>query len=93
MLRITGFFPSVPSQLNFDLWFAPVGGQWRLFGLSVNFAQAPPAAEPHPQPPSPRAKAGQPAAEQPAPENPPAVKQAPRDALPSGGEAKPSKPK
>ena len=32
-----GFFPSVPTQVNFELLYAPVGGRWRLFGLSVSF--------------------------------------------------------
>ncbi len=49
MMRMAGFFPSVPSQVNFELLFAPVDGQWRLFGLSVNVAQSAPVA---PAPPS-----------------------------------------
>src|ERR1700681_4964454 len=31
MLRMAGFFPSVPTQVNFELIYAPVNGQWRLF--------------------------------------------------------------
>ena len=50
MMRMAGFFPSVPTQVNFELAFAPVDGRWRLFGLSVSFGQAAPAA---PQPPAP----------------------------------------
>jgi hypothetical protein len=46
---MAGFFPSVPTQVNFELLYAPVGGRWRLFGLSVSFGQAAPAA---PQPPA-----------------------------------------
>jgi hypothetical protein len=48
MLRLTGIFPTRPQQINFDLVFANVGGQWRLFGISVATPQAPvqpPAAE------------------------------------------------
>ncbi len=45
---MVGFFPSAPSQVNFDLTFAPVNGQWRLFGISVGLGSASPAA---PQPP------------------------------------------
>jgi hypothetical protein len=30
LMRMAGFFPSVPSQVNFELVFAPVNGQWRL---------------------------------------------------------------
>jgi hypothetical protein len=34
-LHISGYFPGNPVQLNFELMFEPVNGQWRLFGLSV----------------------------------------------------------
>ena len=36
MLRVTGFFPTRPERLNFDLMFQSVGGQWRLFGIAAN---------------------------------------------------------
>lgn len=49
MMRMAGFFPSMPSQVNFDLIFAPVDGQWRLFGLGVNLGQAAPVAPAQPQ--------------------------------------------
>lgn len=55
LMHMAGFFPSVPSQVNFDLAFAPVNGQWRLFGISVSIGQSGPTApEPHlsQQPPS-----------------------------------------
>lgn len=55
MMRMAGVFPSVPQQANFELLFAPVDGQWRLFGLSVNVGQAAPVA-PSPPPPPPNAK-------------------------------------
>lgn len=42
MLRLTGFFPTRPLQINFDLTFQNVGNQWRIFGLSVATPQAPP---------------------------------------------------
>ena len=48
LMHMAGFFPSVPSQVNFELLFAPVEGQWRLFGLSVNVGQSAPVA---PSPP------------------------------------------
>jgi hypothetical protein len=35
MLRLTGFFASQPQQVNFDLAFEFVQGEWRLFGVSV----------------------------------------------------------
>jgi hypothetical protein len=31
LMHMAGFFPSVPTQVNFDLLFAPVNGQWRLW--------------------------------------------------------------
>ena len=56
MMRMAGFFPSVPSQVNFELIFAPVSGQWRLFGLGVTIGQSGPAAPQTPEPsPSPTA--------------------------------------
>jgi hypothetical protein len=45
---MTGFFPSVPTQIQFDLLYAPVGGQWRLFGIGVSLGQSGPAAPPGP---------------------------------------------
>jgi hypothetical protein len=69
MMHMAGFFPSVPTQVNFELAYAPVDGRWRLFGISVSFGQAAPAA---PQPPS----SATPQAAAPAPKaNPPAPKQ------------------
>lgn len=43
MLRLTGYFPTRPLQIHFDLLFESVGGQWRLFGISVQTPQAAPA--------------------------------------------------
>ena len=60
LMRMAGFFPSVPTQVNFDLSFAPVNGQWRLFGISVGVGSSAPAA---PEPPSP------PIAQRPSPPN------------------------
>jgi hypothetical protein len=44
LMRMTGFFPSVPLQVNFDFLFAPVAGKWRLFGISINVANSTPSA-------------------------------------------------
>jgi len=44
LMRLSGFFPSVPTQIKFELLYAPVHGQWRLFGLSVSVASSAPAA-------------------------------------------------
>lgn len=70
MMRMAGFFPSVPSQVNFELLYEPVNSQWRLFGLSVNVGQsgpvAPPPSAPKAQAPSKRstdARHGAPAAQ------------------------------
>jgi hypothetical protein len=48
LMHMTGFFPSVPTQVNFELSFAPVNGQWRRFGISVGVGSSAPAA---PEPP------------------------------------------
>ncbi len=46
MLRLTGYFPTRPLQINFDLIFQNVTGQWRLFGISVATPQAPECRQP-----------------------------------------------
>ncbi|MCK1383806.1 hypothetical protein [Bradyrhizobium sp. 21] len=50
MLHMAGFFPSVPSQVNFELLFAPVEGQWRVFGVSLSVGQSAPVAPDVPEP-------------------------------------------
>jgi len=55
MLRLTGFFPTRPLQIDFDLLFQNVAGQWRLFGISVATPQVAAQPAPAPQPPSPPA--------------------------------------
>jgi len=54
-LRVTGFFPTRPQRIAFDLLFEVVRGQWRLFGISVATPDAPstqsrnlPQPGPHP---------------------------------------------
>lgn len=44
LLRLTGFFPTRPLQINFDLLFEDVSGKWMLFGISVQTPEAPPPA-------------------------------------------------
>jgi hypothetical protein len=49
MLHLIGYYKTTPQQVNFEVLFQPVQGQWRLFGLSVRTspaaaAQAAPAA-------------------------------------------------
>jgi hypothetical protein len=44
MLRLTGFFATQPQQVNFDLAFEFVQGEWRHFGVRVGTR---PAAAPN----------------------------------------------
>jgi hypothetical protein len=60
LMRMAGFFPSVPLQVNFDLLFAPVGGKWRLFGISVGLGNSSPAAPGGPEPKASEAKPPEP---------------------------------
>jgi len=53
MLRMAGFFPSVPMQVNFELLYTPVEREWRLYGISVNLAPAGPQAPDTPPEPEP----------------------------------------
>jgi hypothetical protein len=50
-LHVTGLFPAARAQVNFDLTFTPVDGQWRLLGLTVTSGQAG-SATPTPKAPS-----------------------------------------
>ena len=52
MIRVAGFFPTKPEQVNFDLVFQPVQGRWRLFGIAVNTSPAPPPAQTAAPPPA-----------------------------------------
>ncbi len=38
LLRLVGFFPTQPLQIQFEIVFQPINGQWRLFGLTVRAA-------------------------------------------------------
>ena len=40
MLRLTGFFPTKPLRVNFDLVYQWIDKRWRLFGISVQTTQA-----------------------------------------------------
>ena len=86
LMHMAGFFPSVPSQVNFDLLFAPVSGQWRLFGISVSIGQSGPAAPEPPSPPPSAAAKPPPAA---ATKQPAAAKSAPA-IKPTPPESKPA---
>jgi hypothetical protein len=76
---MSGFFPSVPTLMNFDLAYAAVNGQWRLFGISVALGSSAPVA------PSAQPVAAHTAAEKP----PPAHKPLPKPATESKQSPKP----
>jgi hypothetical protein len=42
-LRLAGYFPTRPQQINFDLLFQNVANQWRLFGISIATPDVPTA--------------------------------------------------
>jgi hypothetical protein len=44
IMRMVGFFPSVPMQVYFQLQFAPVQGQWRAVAIAVDIGGATPTA-------------------------------------------------
>ncbi len=82
LMHMAGFFPSVPNQVNFDLAFAAVNGQWQLFGISVSIGQSGAAA------PEPPVTQKHPAASNGA-KAPAMVKSAPVTARPPPAESKP----
>jgi hypothetical protein len=43
MLRLSGFFPTVPERLNFDLIYQRVDDRWLLFGIAANTTPIRPA--------------------------------------------------
>jgi hypothetical protein len=57
MLRLSGFIPSEPERVLFDLLFQSVEGRWLLFGISVDVSPPPaPNAAAAKAPPSPQKK-------------------------------------
>jgi hypothetical protein len=63
-LRLSGFFPSRPEQVNFDLAFIMMGGRWRLHGMALNTTrnETPSVATGEPAQPPPAASASKPEA-------------------------------
>ena len=94
LMRMAGFFPSVPSQVNFELIFAPVNGQWRLFGISVSLGQmVPNAPDGAPVPaPTPMPAPAAPIAQKQPPANGAAAKQPPAKPAPATRLTPPDKP-
>jgi len=66
MMRMAGFFPSVPAQVNFELAFAPVNGNGGCLEFRVDRTTAPaaPASPEAKQPPPPAQKNGAPPSNQ-----------------------------
>jgi len=44
VMRLAGYFPSVPLQVNFNLQFTAVEGRWRLLGIGVTVGSPTPVA-------------------------------------------------
>jgi hypothetical protein len=86
MMRMAGFFPSVPTQVNFEMLFAPIEGRWRLFGIAVQLGQASPAA---PTPQQPEKPADQPSGPKPEARSDQKPEQKPSTALSSTRGAQP----
>jgi hypothetical protein len=53
LLRLVGFVPSQPLRITFGLNFRPVGGRWKIDGMTVSTVSVPPAPPPQPAPPPP----------------------------------------
>ena len=69
-LRLTGFFPTRPLQISFDLLYQTVGGQWRLFGISIATPTAPPQVQAPPSTGAPAAPSAKAQKSAPAPKSP-----------------------
>jgi hypothetical protein len=41
MLRLTGYFDTVPQRINFDFLFEDVGGEWMIYGLNISTQSSP----------------------------------------------------
>jgi hypothetical protein len=44
-LRVIGYFPAAPRQINFELLYQVVNGQWRIAGIAIAMPDAAPAAQ------------------------------------------------
>jgi hypothetical protein len=52
LMRMAGFFPSVPQQIKFEMLFQSVANQWKLFGLAVALGNTAPTAPGQSAPPA-----------------------------------------
>ena len=57
-LRLRGFLETRPEQINFDMLFENIGGDWRLFGLAVEMQPMPATSVAAPPKNVPSTKAG-----------------------------------
>ena len=86
MIRVTGFFPTEPEGVNFDLIYQPVQGKWRLVGMAVDTSpaaaqpevEAPPQARSAPSADNPQSEAKTPTEASEA-ENPPVPSRKPKE--------------
>lgn len=67
MLRVSGFIPTQPEQVNFDFLFQLVEGRWRVFGIAVNTSPSAATAVAAPSPTAPPAPPAAKKPDQPAP--------------------------
>jgi hypothetical protein len=44
-LNLKGYFPTKPTQIDFEVLYQSVGGHWQVFGLSVQPVKAPQAPQ------------------------------------------------
>lgn len=51
MLRLTGFFDTVPQRVLFDLLFEDVKGEWLIYGINIATQPSPANAVPEAAPP------------------------------------------
>ena len=58
-LRLVGYFPTQPLQVNFDLTFQQAGADWKLYAISVAPVPAEPAVAANEPKATPRKAAGQ----------------------------------
>ena len=73
MLRVTGFFPTQPERLDFDLMYQFVEGQWRLFGIAADTSPVQPTTAlgaPQPEPSTSTSNAAPPVTNAPTPAKP-----------------------
>lgn len=92
-LRLTGFFPTTPLRIGFDLGFEAVDGNWRLATIAVDARAAETPVAEVPRQGAPVATSAGAAKTAPAPAAAGAVKMASSAAAPSQRQPEPPRPK